>query len=204
MGKLGADLVSTKRVMESIFSFPVNPVVEVKLESKPRKITIADNGRGMDWEGLRNFFVMHGENLDRKLGQAGRGRFGTGKAAAFGIGDLLRVTTIRDRKRSRVELHRSEMEANESGDPIPVKMIEKDVSCSKSNGTLIEVEGIHLKALDQAAIIRYDRIARPRFRGTRTHLARRSPISASRLKPSWCPTVRQNSDLRPLTNVFHL
>jgi len=133
----------------------VNPIVDVKLDSKARKITIADNGRGMDWEGLRNFFVMHGENLDRKLGQSGRGRFGTGKAAAFGIGDLLRVTTVRDRRRSRVELHRSEMENNESGDPIPVKTIEKDIPCSKANGTLIEIDGIHLKALDQAGIIRY-------------------------------------------------
>ena len=108
----------------------VNPVVEVKLDSKAKKITIADNGRGMDWEGLRNFFVMHGENLDRKLGHAGRGRFGTGKAAAFGIGDLLRVTTIRDRKRSKVELHRPEVERDKLGEPIPVKIIEQDVPCS--------------------------------------------------------------------------
>jgi histidine kinase/DNA gyrase B/HSP90-like ATPase len=133
----------------------VNPIVEVMLDSKTKKITVADNGRGMDWEGLRNFFVMHGENLDRNLGHAGRGRFGTGKAAAFGIGDLLRVTSIKDRKRSTVELRRSDMEGNRSGDPIPVKSIEKEVPCSKSSGTLIEIEGIHLRALDQPGIIRY-------------------------------------------------
>lgn len=131
------------------------PIVEVKLDSKAKKISILDNGRGMDWAGLRNFFVMHGENLDRKLGQAGRGRFGTGKAAAFGIGDVLRVTTVKDRKRSKVELQRSDMEANRSGEPIPVRTSERDIPCSKPNGTLIEVEEIHLRALDQAGIIRY-------------------------------------------------
>jgi hypothetical protein len=118
------------------------PVVEVKLDSKAKKISILDNGRGMDWDGLRNFFVMHGENLDRKLGQAGRGRFGTGKAAAFGIGDVLRVTTVKNRKRSRVELQRSDMEANQSGEPIPVRTIEKDIHCSRPNGTLVEIEAI--------------------------------------------------------------
>jgi HSP90 family molecular chaperone len=44
-----------------------NPIVKVTLESKNKKITIEDNGRGMDWDGLQNFFIMHGENIDRKM-----------------------------------------------------------------------------------------------------------------------------------------
>src|SRR5689334_359476 len=70
------------------------PVVQVKLDSKRKRITISDNGRGMDWEGLSNFFVMHGENVDRRQGKGGRGRFGTGKSAAFGIADTLRISTV--------------------------------------------------------------------------------------------------------------
>jgi hypothetical protein len=35
-----------------------NPVVRVQLDSKNKKIVITDNGRGMDWPGLQNFFVM--------------------------------------------------------------------------------------------------------------------------------------------------
>jgi HSP90 family molecular chaperone len=76
-----------------------NPTVHVRLDSKARKVRISDNGRGMTLDGLQNFFVMHGENLDRKAGTPGRGRFGTGKSAAFGIGDLLRVTSVRDSRR---------------------------------------------------------------------------------------------------------
>src|SRR2546425_4326359 len=62
-----------------------NPVVRVIVDNKKKRIEVIDNGRGMDWSGLQNFFVMHGENIDRKSGKPGRGRFGTGKSAAFGI-----------------------------------------------------------------------------------------------------------------------
>lgn len=132
-----------------------NPVVKVSLDSKKKKITIADNGRGMDWDGLRNFFVMHGENIDRKQGHGGRGRFGTGKSAAFGIADGLRITTVCRGKRTKVELTRSSIEAMNSEDPIPVKLIEREVSSSESNGTTVEIDNIHLRSLDQAGIIHY-------------------------------------------------
>src|SRR5262245_13988885 len=77
----------------------ISPCVRVFLDTKNKKIVVSDNGRGMDWAGLRNFFVMHGENQDRKLGRIGRGRFGTGKSAAFGIANSLRITSIRNHKR---------------------------------------------------------------------------------------------------------
>src|SRR5678816_1097710 len=73
-----------------------NPVVKVTLDSKRKRITVQDNGRGMDWQGLKNFFVMHGENIDRQQGRPGRGFFGTGKSAAFGIADTLCITTVRN------------------------------------------------------------------------------------------------------------
>ena len=39
----------------------VNPIVQVSVDSKKQRISIQDNGRGMDWQGLQNFFFMHGE-----------------------------------------------------------------------------------------------------------------------------------------------
>ena len=132
-----------------------NPVVKVILDSNAKRIVIDDNGRGMDWKGLNNFFIMHGENIDRAKGKPGRGLFGTGKSAAFGIAGVLRITTIQKNKRSIVELKRKDVEALKSEDPIPVKIIEKEVPTSQRNGTRIEIEGIYLKSLDQAAIIKY-------------------------------------------------
>jgi len=133
----------------------VNPIVEVTLDSKNKKIIIEDNGRGMDWDGLQNFFIMHGENIDRKKGKPGRGRFGTGKSAAFGIGDILRITTVCDGKRSKVELKRKDINKMNSEDPIPVIKLESEVQTEDENGTKVEIEGIHIKSLDQAGIIKY-------------------------------------------------
>lgn len=132
-----------------------NPVVKVFLDSKKKRIVIADNGRGMDWKGLENFFIMHGENIDRKQGKPGRGRFGTGKSAAFGIADILRITTIRNGKRSKIELQRNDIEAMNSEDPIPVTTIESEIATDQRNGTIIEIESINLKSLDQAGVINY-------------------------------------------------
>ncbi len=131
------------------------PCVIVALDSRNKKISIRDNGRGMDREGLRNFFVMHGENVDRRQGRPGRGRFGTGKSAAFGIGEILRLTTVRNGRRSSVELCRGDIEVMTGGDPIPVRELEREVPTTEPNGTLVEIEGIHLKSLDQPGIIRY-------------------------------------------------
>jgi hypothetical protein len=133
----------------------VNPIIRVELDSKRRRITIRDNGRGMDWADLQNFFVMHGENVDRRSGRSGRGRFGTGKSAAFGIADVLRITTVRDGRRSRVEVRRSSVQAMGSGDPIPVDTLQRQVPSAEPNGTNVEIEDIHLRALDQPGIIRY-------------------------------------------------
>jgi len=133
----------------------INPIVTVTVESKKKRITIEDNGQGMDWEGLRNFFIMHGENIDRKLGRPGRGRFGTGKSAAFGIADRLRITTVRNRKLSKIELSRGNILEMDSEDPIPVSVLEREKEVDQPNGTFIEIENIHLKSFDQAGIIQF-------------------------------------------------
>jgi predicted GNAT family acetyltransferase len=132
-----------------------SPVVRVRLDARTKRITIEDNGRGMDWADLENFFVMHGENVDRKVGRPGRGRFGTGKSAAFGIGDTLRITSTRNDKRSRVELTRQDLLAADTGDPVPVKVLDREKKTEGPSGTLIEIEGIHLRSLDQAGVVAY-------------------------------------------------
>ena len=133
----------------------VTPVVEVKIEQRPKRIVIRDNGRGMDWDGLQNFFIMHGENIDRKAGKRGRGYFGTGKSAAFGIADLLRITTVRNGRRSSVELNRADVQKMRSGDPISVDVVERDTAVAESNGTIVEIEKIHLRSIDVRGVIQF-------------------------------------------------
>ena len=129
------------------------PIVKVTLDSKNKNIMVEDNGRGMDWMGLKNFFIMHGENIDRVKGKPGRGRFGTGKSAAFGIANILRLTTVQNGKRSVVELKRDDISKMKSEDPIPVIIKEREISTDQNNGTMVEIDGILLKSLDQTGII---------------------------------------------------
>lgn len=133
----------------------IRPTVDVSIDARGKRIVISDNGRGMTSEDLSRYFQMHAENIDRKKGKAGRGMFGTGKSAAFGIGDCLTLTTARNGLRCKVRLQRSDIEAAEDGTSIPVKVLERDVKTAAPNGTVVEVEGIHLKKIDTGSVTRH-------------------------------------------------
>src|SRR6266481_1595067 len=61
-----------------------NPVVKVTLDSKTKRITIQDNGRGMDWAALHNFYKTPGKNLDGEEGEKGREMLARGKSGLCG------------------------------------------------------------------------------------------------------------------------
>ena len=136
-------------ILEQILQF------HVRLDSKARKIRISDNGRGMTLEGLAKLLCHARRESRPEIGNTRTRSFGTGKSAAFGIGDLLRVTSVRDSRRSIVELTRADLDKVSSGDPIPVRVLENEVACSEPNGTMVEIEQIHLRSLDQPGCIRY-------------------------------------------------
>jgi hypothetical protein len=137
-----------------------SPHVDVVVDTKKKRMVVSDNGAGMTLPGLENFFVMHGENVERKHGRPGRGRFGTGKSAAFGIGDSLRITTTRDGKMSVVELTRTDIEAARVGEDgpverVPVRVLVAEESTGGLNGTIVEIGGIKLTKIDPQAIVSY-------------------------------------------------
>jgi hypothetical protein len=131
------------------------PTAVVKVDLKAKTMSIRDNGRGMLMKDLQRYFQMHGENLDRKEGRPGRGYFGTGKSAAFGIANTLRITTIRDGKLSKVELQRADIETRRNGEEIPVKVLAREAPSRDKNGTLVEIEDIFLKQIDIPSMIRH-------------------------------------------------
>ena len=104
---------------------------------------------------LQHYFQMHGENLERKQGRPGRGYFGTGKSAAFGIANQLTITTVRDGLRSKVRLTKKDIEGHPDGDEIPVKILEQEVKTSAPNGTLVEIDDIFKKTIDILSVIRH-------------------------------------------------
>lgn len=130
------------------------PVVIVTHDRNAKSIQIADNGCGMDQEGLKHFFQMHGENLDRKRGHPGRGKFGTGKSAAFGIANKLTVRTAKNGLESQVELSLSDIKNSLDGKEIPVIISYLDKNTDLPNGTLIKIGSTNLP-INRNRIIEY-------------------------------------------------
>jgi Histidine kinase-, DNA gyrase B-, and HSP90-like ATPase len=132
----------------------VAPKVNVLVVPREKRIEISDNGRGMTDADLRIFFTMHAKNIDRLRGRVGRGKFGTGKSAAFGIARMLTVDTRRNGVRNKVVLNREAVDAS-TGDDIPVEWVIRNEATTLPNGTTVGIERIELSRLLTAPIIEY-------------------------------------------------
>ena len=165
---VGRDLLASASIFKSeqavVWEYVVNslqyveegiaPKVDVRVSQSEKLIEISDNGRGMTDEDLARFFTMHGENLDRVRGRPGRGKFGTGKSAAFGIAKALVVDTRRDGIRNRVILTREAID-NSSGKDVPLEWVVRNEATTLANGTTISIAHVMLPRLLTAPIIEY-------------------------------------------------
>ena len=121
-----------------------------------RRIEIADDAAGMSREQLRSFFIMHGENALRRAGRKVRGRFGTGKIAAFGRADRLRVDTVQAGVRNVAELARADLEHAQAGRAVHVADVVLDEPTEAADGTVVTIEDLHRGTrVDRAEIVRY-------------------------------------------------
>lgn len=135
----------------------VVPNVRVTVDVQAKKITIEDNGAGMDLRDLEHFFTMHGENQERRRGMPGRGKFGTGKSAAFGIGTCLIVSSTKNGKRQTVELTRTAIDKSD-GAAVPVTFIELDADATGDpNGTTIVISGISVRLAKEPIVALIER-----------------------------------------------
>jgi hypothetical protein len=105
-------------------------------------------------DDLENFFRMHGENLDRLRGRPGRGKFGTGKSAAFGIGQRMEVETRSGGLRNVVVLTRDMIDRS-GGDEIPLNWVVRNEATSLPDGTVVRITEIFLPRINTPAIIEY-------------------------------------------------
>jgi hypothetical protein len=132
----------------------ISPKVQVTLKPRLMTIEVSDNGSGMDAKGLEHFFRMHGENLERLRGRPGRGKFGTGKSASFGIAKRLHVDTRRGGLRNVVELTREMIDASK-GDEIPISWRVRNEETDLPNGTTVTIGEVVLERLNTSAVIEY-------------------------------------------------
>ena len=146
----------------------VSPIVNVRVNRK--EIVFADNGSGMDAAGLQHFFTMHAENKDRRAGRPGRGKWGTGKSAAFGIANLLRVDTTRSGLRNVVGVDSGEAVEKSSGAEINLHWVIRNEHSSRPNGTIVFVSELNVRA-ESAPIIEYVERHLAFFRGLNPSVA---------------------------------
>ena len=117
-----------------------DPTVEIIVNQDNKSIRIRDNSNGMDANDInRRFLVLHQENIERAKGKIGRGEFGTGKIAALGIGETLRVRTVRNKKINEFEINRSDCDAAISEKEVKVHWKKKNENTQENNGTIIDI-----------------------------------------------------------------
>jgi hypothetical protein len=144
-----ADYFSTmpKVAWEYISNALDNPrdgqAVVVDVSIAPTAIVVSDNASGMTREDLERFFQMHAENAQRKKGRIVRGRFGTGKSAAFGIAKTLRIETRKSGVFNVVELKREDIEAAADGRDLFVREVVVDQSTEDHDGTRVVISRLN-------------------------------------------------------------
>jgi hypothetical protein len=187
----------------------VDPGVRPNVEVTVRRdtIVISDNGAGMDEERLRHFFTMHGENLERRAGRIGRGKWGTGKSAAFGIANRLRVDTVHGGLRNVIVLTREAIEAS-NGEVIPLVWLVRNEPVDAANGTVITISELLLPRIDKAVTIEYIERNLAAFRGVNPIVAVNSHICEYHAPPirqtyRFVPNDKQAAMLGDVELIIH-
>lgn len=162
-----AQKVVWEYVSNSLDNAEDGQIPEVVVEIRQDSLTISDNAAGMDRSDLARFFTMHAENAQRQRGRSVRGKFGTGKTAAFGIARELVILSVKGGVRNGVLLRLEDIQSAEAGDPFPVQTVEQNVPTDEENGTKVTVRRLHNSgAADIQKVIRYveKQLARMRSR----------------------------------------
>ena len=131
------------------------PSVFVSLNKKNKMIQIKDNGHGMDTDRINQFLTMHGEQIsdNRKIK---RGKFGSGKSAAFGIADTLEVETVSNGKLNKFKLTKEQLQ-NSDGNSINPEIALSNVETEAQDGTLITISEINVPFHQEEVIKQIER-----------------------------------------------
>ena len=186
-------------VANSLDAIKDDSLTIIAVEITSHEVSISDNSRGMSRKELGSFFQMHGENILRKQGWRVRGRFGTGKCAAFGLANSLRIDTTQAGLRNVVELHRKDIEKAQSGKPFSVRDIEENQPTDGDDGTMVVIRELNIKRPDVDKVISYVERHLSRYR-TRAHVT----VNGHACKFKEPPSVAQFERFSPTGVAKHI
>lgn len=168
--KAGAELIQTLSsslyknayyVLDELISNSYDAdATKVELDISQSKLSICDNGAGMDRDGLENYLWLgySEKRKDRKTGKFSRytiGKFGIGKLSMHVICNQCRITTRKNGTKRTLVLDFDKILAHKGLDEEPI--IVSECPTQESDGTIIELLGLK-KSIDEKKAIR--RIAR--------------------------------------------
>lgn len=109
-------------------------------EGENKQIIVADNGTGMSFNEVNEYFLRIGrnrrkENQDSPCGRIPTGRKGLGKLALFGLGSIIMIETYKDGERVSFTLDYESILAT-TGKPYEPEF-ERDANPDKNHGTTI-------------------------------------------------------------------
>lgn len=123
--------------------------VHVKLyDGKNKKVIVQDNGIGMSFEQVNDFFLRIGRNRreekqESACGRIPTGKKGLGKLALFGIGDVINIITCQDKEGVSFVLDWEEIQGWKGSDYAPKFEILKKGKCPQ--GTQITLTNLKRK-----------------------------------------------------------
>ncbi len=113
---------------------------QVHAEIVPDKITVRDNGSGMDAEGLRQYFIIGSDekviqSVSPKFGRERIGQFGIGKFASLSAASRFEVITQHDDFAARVIFDKKTWESTKGTWHLPCEIVVPDLD--RGNGTTV-------------------------------------------------------------------
>lgn len=112
-------------------------VVDIVKGAKGR-ITISDNGCGMNLDSLVKFWTMHAETSRREQGLNLRGYNGTGKIAGYKYFNVLTLETIKGGLRNVTRLNRRQIEeAAKTAGPVQIEEVAVNEPTDLPDGTTV-------------------------------------------------------------------
>ena len=127
---------------------------EVRVEVSPERIAVADDGTGMDYDGLVQYFNIGSpgkrvQNRSPRFHRVRIGQFGIGKFSSLTVARRFEVLTRRGSFAARVVFDKKAWEADKDAWSLPFELL--DASAREGDGTTVSLTGL-TRSFDPAEV----------------------------------------------------